>query len=342
MIAPAESHSLAVRFRAKEARLRFGIIALADFTLSALSMFLDPIRLAADEGDRSRQIAFAWDIFTMSGKPVRSSSGTVISPTAPIGAIERADYVVVVGGRIPRGSFPSHTLSELLRRCDRKGKRLVGLCTGAFVLAEARLLSDGICSVSWFHRQEFEAMFDTTRPDTLSQFHRSGRHFTCAGGLGAAYLSLAIIHAELSEEAARKSASILLIPYERMQDDQPALSVNGVRSQLLRQAIRIFEQTLEESVSMADVAARLRVSRRQLERAFRHELDRTALDVRDELRIRRAKQLLNGTDQPLIEVAVSCGYGSTSTMNRVFKRHREALPRDIRAAIARPGTDSSF
>lgn len=310
--------------------LRFGIIVLPNFTLSALSSFLDPIRLAADEGDRSRQIAFAWDVFTPSGKPVQSSSGIVVSPTAPLGAIERCDYVVVVGGLIPHGWVPSETLTDLLRRCDRRGQRLIGLCTGAFALAEAKLLDDRICSVSWFHRTEFENSFETFRADTLSQFHRSGAHFTCAGGLGAAYLAVSIIRSELSEDAARKSASILLIPYDRLDADQPALSVNGVTSGLLRRAILLFERTLDEPTTMMDVAARLGVSRRQLERAFRRELNRTALRVREELRIHRAKQLLTTTDLPLIDVAVACGYGGTGTMNRSFRRCRERLPREIR------------
>lgn len=52
-------------------RLSVGIVALPGFTLSALSLFLDPFRLAADDRDKSRQIRCAWKICTLSGDPSR-------------------------------------------------------------------------------------------------------------------------------------------------------------------------------------------------------------------------------------------------------------------------------
>lgn len=65
-------------------RLTLGIVVLPGFTLSALSLFLDPFRLAADDKDKSRQIRCGWKICTLTGLPVESSSGMAVEPTAPI------------------------------------------------------------------------------------------------------------------------------------------------------------------------------------------------------------------------------------------------------------------
>ncbi|MEN0100423.1 MAG: DJ-1/PfpI family protein, partial [Brucella pseudogrignonensis] len=227
-------------------RLSVGIVALPGFTLTALSLFLDPFRLAADDRDKSRQIRCAWKICTLSGDPVTSSSGMVIEPTAPIGELDECDYVAVVGGLLAQYRPRQQALIDLIKRADKRGKTVVGLCTAAFLLAEGGLLDDRNCCVSWFHRDDFLDLFDGYTADTTSLFHRSGRHYTCAGGLGAASLSLSIIQNEISEELARKSASILMIPYELVRSEQPALSFNGVRSPMIRKAIRIFEETLEE------------------------------------------------------------------------------------------------
>ncbi|WP_439273650.1 GlxA family transcriptional regulator [Pseudochrobactrum sp. HB0163] len=308
-------------------RLMLGIIVLPGFTLSALSLFLDPFRLAADDKDKSRQIRCGWKICTLTGLPVVSSSGLAVEPTAPIGALDDCDYIVVVGGVLPHYRPGQNRLIELLRRMDRQRKNVVGLCTAAFIVAEAGLLEDRKCCVNWFHKEDFLQLFDGFTADTTSQFHRSGAHFTCAGGLGAASLALSIIQVEISEEMARKSASILMFPYELLSSEQPALSFNGVRSPMIRKAIRIFEETLEEPLAMADVARRLGISTRQMERGFKTGLGKTAFQVREELRVQRAKELLMAGGSSLLEVAVASGFTDTRSMNRSFLRQKQSLPR---------------
>lgn len=311
-------------------RLSVGIVALPGFTLTALSLFLDPFRLAADDRDKSRQIRCGWKICTLSGDPVTSSSGMIIEPTAPVGELDECDYVAVVGGILGQYRPRQKALIELIRRADRRGQTVVGLCTAAFLLAEGGLLEDRNCCVSWFHRDDFIEMFDGYTADTTSLFHRSGRHYTCAGGLGAASLALSIIQKEISEELARKSASILMFPYELVRSEQPALSFNGVRSPMIRKAIRIFEATLEEPVPMVDVARRLGISVRQMERAFKMTLGRTAFEVREELRVKKARELLSETALSLLEVAVASGFTDTRSMNRSFLRQKQKAPREYR------------
>ncbi|MFC0245029.1 GlxA family transcriptional regulator [Falsochrobactrum ovis] len=311
-------------------RLLVGIVALPGFTLTALSLFLDPFRLAADERDKSRQIRCGWKICTLSGDPVTSSSGMVVEPNAPLGELDECDYVVIVGGLLGQYRPRQRALIDLIKRADRRGQRVIGLCTAAFLLAEADLLVDRNCCVSWFHRDDFLNYFDGFTADTTSLFHSSGRHYTCAGGLGAASLALSIIQNEISEELARKSASILLFPYELVRSEQPALSFNGVRSPLIRRAIRIFEETLEDPIPMVDVAGRLGISVRQMERVFKTTLGRTAFEVREELRVKKARELLTETSLSLLEVAVASGFTDTRSMNRSFARQKQKPPREFR------------
>lgn len=314
----------------KPERLTVGILLVPGFTLTALSLFLDPFRLAADAKDNSRQIRCAWKICTMSGEGVKSSSGVVVEPTAPLGALDDCEYLAIVGGILTQYKPRQQSLIDLIKRADRQGKKIIGLCTAAFALAEANLLEDLNCCVNWFHREDFLALFDRHRADTTSMFHRSGRHYTCAGGIGAASLALSIIQSEISEELARKSASILMFPYELVMSEQPALSLNGVRSPLIRKAIRLFEETLEEPIAMVDVARRLNISVRQLERSFRETLGRTAFDIREELRVKRAKELLNESTLSLLGVAVASGFADTRSMNRSFARQGQKPPREQR------------
>ena len=81
-------------------RLRVGFVLARRFTLCAFANFVDVLRLAADEGDRSRPILCEWAILSDSMDPVASSCGVVVQPNARLRDPARFDYVVVVGGLI--------------------------------------------------------------------------------------------------------------------------------------------------------------------------------------------------------------------------------------------------
>jgi len=61
--------------------LRVGFILLPRFTLNAFAGFVDSLRLAADQGGRSRMIHCSWEI--MRAKAVTSSCGIEVLPKVP-------------------------------------------------------------------------------------------------------------------------------------------------------------------------------------------------------------------------------------------------------------------
>ncbi len=322
-------------------KVRFGIILLPQFTLSALSLFLDCLRLAADEKDQSRQIRCKWEITTLSGTSVQSSTGMFVEPTADLSSVLECDYVVVVGGLISPQKKAPETLLAVLRKINRTPTRLIGLCTGSFALAEANVLPEHQCCVSWLHTEEFGEEFSEFSADSVSLYRANGRHYTCAGGMGSAYLALEIIAAEFGDELARKCASILMIPFERRTNEQPALIYSGVSNRVIKQALRLFEKTMEDPISMSEVSRLIGTTRRQMERIFREELGKSPLRVRDQFRVLKAKQLLLETDLNFTQIAVACGLLGTKTLNRAFIREGEPLPRILRASRCQLG-DPAF
>jgi transcriptional regulator GlxA family with amidase domain len=77
-----------------------GFILARRFTLCAFANFVDVLRLAADEGDRSRPILCEWTILSDSMDAVTSSCGVAVQPNARLPGPTAFDYVVVVGGLI--------------------------------------------------------------------------------------------------------------------------------------------------------------------------------------------------------------------------------------------------
>src|SRR6185369_9546108 len=67
-----------------EPKLRVGFLLTPRFTLVAFAGFVDALRLAADEGDRSRPRLCRWAVLGSEGAPVVSSCGASVMPTAPL------------------------------------------------------------------------------------------------------------------------------------------------------------------------------------------------------------------------------------------------------------------
>ncbi len=99
-------------------RIRFGIVLLPNFTLTAFSGFVDMLRLSADDGDYSKPVRCAWSVIGETLAPVRASCGIQITPWETFDAAEPFDYVVVVGGLLHSGppAAPRHSTSSAARR----------------------------------------------------------------------------------------------------------------------------------------------------------------------------------------------------------------------------------
>ena len=117
--------------------LRVGVVLANQFTLSAFAVFIDHLRLAADEGDRSRPLNVQWSIMSARQEPVAASCGVLIQPTSPLLPAEQLAYVVVIGGLLHAGPQIDEATARYLREVGATQVPLIGICTGSFVLCRA-------------------------------------------------------------------------------------------------------------------------------------------------------------------------------------------------------------
>jgi transcriptional regulator GlxA family with amidase domain len=163
--------------------LCIGFILTHRFTLCAFANFVDVLRLAADEGDRSRPIRCSWTVLSASMNPVQSSSALSVQPHERLGDPSRFDYVVVVGGLIDEIERLHPEYVDFLRRAAAAKVPLVGVCTGAFILYRAGLMHGYRCCVSWFHHDDFLEQFEGLQPVSDRTFVVDRDRLTCSGVL---------------------------------------------------------------------------------------------------------------------------------------------------------------
>lgn len=314
-------------------RLRVGIVLTRRFTICAFANFVDVLRLAADEGDRSRPILCSWRVVSQEMQPVISSSGLSVQPDERLGDPTRFDYVVVVGGLMEELERVPPEVTEFLRRAARAQVPLVGLCTGAFVLHRAGLMQGYRCCVSWFHHNDFLENFDGITPVSDQIFVVDGDRLTCSGGTSSAHLAAFLVDRHVGRAAARKSLAIMMIDeVQSGERPQPGMPLKlATRDPLVRRALLAMQQTIDTPLTVTALAGRLGVSRRKLERRFSQHLGTSPSEAGMMLRLTHAEWLLSRSELTITQVAQDTGFTDGSHFNRVFRQRYGMTPQSWRS-----------
>lgn len=328
-----------------EERLSVGFILMPRFTLLPFAAFVDCLRLAADEGDTSRQIRCRWTFMTSDGAVATASCGATVGPCERFDDPARFDYLVVVGGLLPEGPPADSATVTFLRQAAARGVPLVGLCTGPFALIQAGLMHGRRCCVSWYHYHDLMNRLTDVVPVADQLFVVDGNVITCAGGAAAADLAAWLVERHMGRTWAQKSLHIMLIDHARRgntSQPQPPL-YDEIADNRVRRAVLLIEQHLSEPLHTDDIARHLNVSRRQIERAFKREVGMSPHQFSRSLRLRYGFWLLQHTERSITDISSECGFADTAHFSRQFHTQfgkpptavrREASPaRGIRARI---------
>ncbi len=341
--------------RAGGAALKIGFVLANNFTLSAFSLFVDALRLASDEGDLSRQVRCHWPVMAAKSDPVRSSCGLFVGPTSGLIEPGELDYIVVVGGLLHAGPALDAAARAYLRAAAAAGTTLIGVCTGSFLLAREGLMAGRRSCVSWFHYQDFKDEFPDQDAEADRLFLVDGDRITCSGGSNVADLAVYLISRHVGPAQAQKTQHIMLLNRVRGADDaqpHPPLSTDGGKTdakkpdERVRRALLTMEQHLGTPLPIHEVARRVGLSTRQLERRFRQVLGLRPTVAYRELRLRYASWLLNNTRLSVTDVAVEAGFSDGAHLSRQFRHaygHPPSLHRsdEGRGAAVKAGSESA-
>ncbi|WP_417722909.1 GlxA family transcriptional regulator [Salipiger sp.] len=329
---PARPHALRPR-PAGGARLSVGFILAKRFTLCAFANFVDVLRLAADEGDRSRPILCNWTVLSDTMDAVDSSCGITVQPKERLGDPTRFDYIVVVGGLMDEMPGLGAPYVRFLERAAAGGVPLAGVCTGAFMLHQAGLLDGYRCCVSWFHHADFLEQFEGLTPVTDQIFVVDGDRLTCSGGASSAHLAAYLVDKHVGRAQASKSLHIMIID-EALQAEKPQPGITldfRTRDPIVLRTLLLMQQNIDTPLSVTEIARRIGHSKRRIERHFRAAIDISPQAAFLRIRLSLAHHLLETTDKSVAQIAVDCGFCDSSHLGRMFRRSFGLTPNAMRA-----------
>jgi len=298
----------------------FIFILLNNFSLIAFASAIEPLRLANRMGGKE---LYKWTVSSADASPeVKCSNYSVIKVNGNLPEINRQDTIIVCGGTNVRDNTTNLLLSWL-RKQSRKGIGIGGLCTAAYTLAKAGLLSDKKCTIHWENREAFLEEFPGI--ELSNRVYTIDKNIFCAaGGTASTDLILCLISNDHGPELSNLVADQMIYSSIRTDRDDQRLSIPtriGVRNPKLENVIQKMEQNLEEPISPSILAKDAGMSARQLERLFRRYLLRSPKKYYMELRLQKARSLLLQTNMSVINVALACGFTSPSHFSKCYRSY---------------------
>jgi AraC family carnitine catabolism transcriptional activator len=307
----------------------FRFLLLPEFSVMGFVSALEPLRVA----NRFLENAYQWRILSLDGGPVVASNGMSLNVDGAICAVAPSETVFVVAGFNPLDHY-QRTLQVWLHSAWQAGAALGAIDTGAFVLAEARLLGSQPVTLHWEAKSAFLERYPALRV-TDDLFTINDRCMTCAGGTSAIDMMLALIAQEHGKPMAAMVSEQFVLGRIRSQADQQRMQIAtryGLHNSNAVRVIEAMEQHIEDPLTPEKLAALIGVSRRQMERLFRSHLQQTPAYFYLCLRLARARELLQQTALSVMAICVACGFGSASCFSRAYRSHFGVSPTADRAS----------
>jgi transcriptional regulator GlxA family with amidase domain len=268
--------------------------------------------------------------------PLRTTGGLEL--TAPYGleALSRAGTVVVPTWRSISQAPPPEAL-ESIRRAHEEGARIIGLCTGAFVLAAAGLLDGRPATTHWMYAPTLAKRYPSVHVDPRELFVDDGDVLTSAGTAAGIDLCLHVVRTDHGGEAAAALARRLVVPPRRSdwQTGQRHLDRSlpeEIGADPLAEVVAWALEHLHEQFDVEALAARAYMSRRTFDRRFRSLTGSAPLQWLITQRVLQAQRLLETSDYSVDEVAGRCGFRSPVALRGHFRRQLGSSPASYRAA----------
>jgi transcriptional regulator GlxA family with amidase domain len=234
--------------------------------------------------------------------------------------LEKADTVIVPGLEHFEGPFP-HRVLHALRAAHAKGTRLVSICSGAFLLAEAGILEGLKATTHWQVAAELAARFPKVDVNPNVLFTDNGQVLCSAGATAGTDLCLHIVRKDLGVSAAVDAARIAVAPLAREGDQAQFIRSDEVEgSGRLDPLLDWMRANLHRQITVGDMALYAKMSERTINRRFREQTGTTPLTWLQNARIRRAQYLLEATSLSVEDIATRVGFVTASTLRQRFLR----------------------
>jgi transcriptional regulator GlxA family with amidase domain len=284
--------------------------------------------------DRSDIVKPWYDLRMCAGQPgpLHTSSGLVVNPDYDLADLVEADTVIVPACSTAVQDDPPPALLEALRVASQRGKRIVSLCGGVFLLAAAGLLDGRRAAAHWMGAPVLAHRYPAVTVDPSVLYVDDGDILTSAGTGAAIDLCLHLVRIDHGAWVANEVARRMVVAPHReggqAQFAQPMDHKDG-RTEL-GPVLDWARRHLDEPLTVTELAHRAQLSPRTFSRRFSEALGTAPKQWLTEQRVQLARNLLETTDEPIEGIARLSGFGTTANLRQHFLKITSVSPQSYR------------
>jgi transcriptional regulator GlxA family with amidase domain len=269
---------------------------------------------------------------------VRAENGLAILPACSIEDAPPLDTLLIPGGIGSRLGNVDLQLLAWLRRQAETARRVVSVCTGAYMLAATGLLDGRRVATHWHYAEDLARRFPAIHVEPERLFLRDGR-FATSGGLTAGIdLALALVEEDLGAATSLAVARYLVMyvtrPGNQTQFSAP-LAAQAQATGRLGTLVDWLLAHLKDEITSERMAEQVSMSPRHFRRVFADTFGTSPARFVGHLRLEQACMRLTRDRTSIDRIASSVGFHSADVFRRAFRARYDATPGEYRERFAR-------
>lgn len=281
---------------------------------------------------QGRPSEFVLRVCSIDGAALQSSAGFQIVVDAGLELLDEADIIIMPSWRDVHEAAPER-LIHALQTAQRRGAQIVGLCLGAFVLAQAGLLDGQAATTHWHWAAEFARQFPqiTLQADVL--YVDNGQIVTSAGTAASIDCCLHLLRQRVGSARANHVARMMVVAPHRQGGQAQFIEHAIADSQgelRLQSTLQWAQSQLATPLNLDQLAAHACMSRRTFSRKFRQSTGASFGEWLLRQRLQHAQTLLETTAQTMDGIASQAGFASAITMRQHFVKYLAISPSQYR------------
>ena len=280
---------------------------------------------------------YRYQVVAVEDGPLRAAGGLTVSADSGLDQLAQADLIVIPGWRAIDAAAPERLL-ETLREAKRRGARVMSLCSGITVLAQAGLLSGLKATTHWRYAASIAARFPDIDLDPSVLYVDNGSVLTAAGSAAAIDLCLHVVRRDFGTEAANSVARRLVVPPHREGGQAQFIPGPVARDHEKERLSPLFDwmrENIDKDMPLTMLARRAGMSLRSFQRRFEEAAGMPPGEWIVMTRLREAQRLLETEARgDLEEIARVAGYGSAANLRHHFRTRLGISPAAYRRQFA--------
>ncbi|PIF21629.1 GlxA family transcriptional regulator [Candidatus Pantoea floridensis] len=222
---------------------------------------------------------------------------------------------------------------DFIKLAAPQARRVVSVCGGAMLLAEAGLLDGRRATTHWRLLDTLQSRYPLVHVEGGPLYIQDGCMWTSGGVSSGFDLTLALVEEDFGFSVARDIAQDMVMylrrPGGQMQFSRFHLQAPGGLG-VIGELQRWIRENLADELAVEKLAERVAMSPRNFTRVFTRETGVPPARYVAEARLAAARERLEQSHDTLERIALATGFGSSINLRRSFERQLHLTPGEYR------------